>query len=183
MSRFLHGAEVVPRRRRSAPHPNRLLGSHRPGRQRLQRAPEQAGPHPWQPLPKPRVFGGAGTLADAVRAILDQSSAAVVCVDVFDPDTHPSAVPAGRFTLDGDSVVVAESASAVVVENKAGSTHLPDPVGLRLRSRDRRTHSQRQHCRRCRTSLPRISTVLRRSRRARAGARIFLLALPSSTRH
>lgn len=127
MSQFLHGAEVVPLE--GGPRPIRtvssavigLVGSARKG-----------------PRNKPilirgsltealRVFGAEGTLADAVRAILDQSPAAVVCVNVFDPKTHTRAVPAAEFTLDGDSVVVAEDASAVVVKNKAKSTTYQTP--------------------------------------------------------
>lgn len=128
MSQFLHGAEVVPLE--GGPRPIRtvssavigLVGSARKG-----------------PKNKPvlirgsltealRIFGEEGTLADAVRAVFDQTPAAVVCVNVFDPATHTTAIPAAEFTLDGDAVEVAEDASAVVVKDKTKATTYGTPA-------------------------------------------------------
>lgn len=128
MTQFLHGAEVV--QLDGGPRPIRTVSSAVIGLVGSARK----GPRNQPVLVRGSLtdaldtFGDEGTIADGVRAILDQTPAAVVCVNVFDPDTHRSDVPADEFKLDGDTVVIAKGAAGLVVKNQAMSTTYQTPA-------------------------------------------------------
>ena len=69
-----------------------------------------------------QVFGGTGTIPDALEAIFKQHGAAVIVVNVLNPATmaHVTAVAAAQYQLAGDSVALAHrDVSAVVVTSAA----------------------------------------------------------------
>lgn len=65
------------------------------------------------------VFGGDGTIPDALDAIFAQVGAVVVVVNVFDPT--PVNVAEAEYAFDGDTLdLPGEDVSNVVVKNQAG---------------------------------------------------------------
>ena len=70
-------------------------------------------------------FGGAGTIYDAVDAILDQASASIVVVNALDPSVDKSSQGEADHTLVDDKIDLGRKylvASTVVVKSSDGAT-------------------------------------------------------------
>ena len=76
------------------------------------------------------TFGAGGTIAAALRAIFEQTTARVVVVNALDPATDKSSQAEADYELDGDSITVAHkyliAASVVVKDSTGGTTHTVD---------------------------------------------------------
>ncbi len=123
MTDFLHGVEVV-----------EIQSGLRPIRTVKSAVIGLVGSAPKGPINTPtlisgsrtkgtEVFGaGVGTIPDALEAIFAQTGAAVVVVNVLDPDVDKAAVPARLYELQNGSVTLAHKyAASLVVKSEPAS--------------------------------------------------------------